>query len=73
MKTKLKHGRILKASEVRKIESNTIWIVSCLSKNGRERFLGSYPSPGEAEQAAREEFSRTTQPLVTGYDPALLR
>lgn len=72
MKIKLQHGRIVKAAEMRKIERNTIWVVTCLSKNNREQFLGSYPSAAEAEQAVREEFRHRRQPLVVGYGAGYL-
>ena len=69
MKPKLK---ILNAAEVRKIDRNTIWVLTCLDRKNREQFLGAYPSQAEGEQAAREEFGHRTQTLVVGYDPALL-
>ena len=71
MKNELK-GRIHSASEVRRLERNTVWAVTCLDKNNRERFLGSYPSWGEAEQARLEEFSHRRQTEVMVYDAALL-
>jgi hypothetical protein len=72
MKIKLQHGRIIKAAELRKVERNTIWVLTCLDKKNREQFLGAYPSSTEAEQAAREEFGHRKEPMVCGYDAALL-
>jgi hypothetical protein len=68
MKIKLQHGRIIKAAKLR----NTIWVLTCLDKKNREQFLGAYPSSTEAEQAAREEFGHRKEPMVCGYDAALL-
>jgi hypothetical protein len=69
--SKLK-GRILTASEVRKLVRKTIWVLTYEGKNGRDHFLGSYPSHEEAEQAGREEFPQHKQTDVMGYDPRLL-
>ena len=69
---KLKHGFILNASEARKVDRNTIWVLTCLDKKNREQFLGAYPSQAEGEQAAREEFGHRRQTLVCGYPPAWL-
>jgi hypothetical protein len=71
MKNKLK-ARIIGAAEMRRIERNTIWVLTCLDRKNREQFLGAYPSQAEGEQAAREDFGYRRETLVVGYDPALL-
>src|SRR5258708_36468880 len=70
--TIMKHSkvtvRIIEASEV----PECAWILSYRNGN-RERFLGSYPSSQEAEQAQREEFGHLHRAFsVIGYDPRLL-
>jgi hypothetical protein len=68
----MKKLKILSASEARRIDRNTIWVLTCLDKKNREQFLGAYPSQAEGEQAGLEEFGHRRETLVVGYDPALL-
>lgn len=65
-------NKIISAAKWRKIERNTIWVLSCEVK-GSSRFLGAYPSWAEADQAAREEFKHLHRTVdVQGYAPAMV-
>jgi len=49
MKNKLK-ARIIGAAEMRRIERNTIWVLTCLDRKNREQFLGAYPAKPKANK-----------------------
>jgi hypothetical protein len=63
--------RMLKASEYRELERNTIWILTY-----GNRFLGSFPGHEEPQQHIDEGLSPRKRARsrygITGYDAALL-
>jgi hypothetical protein len=73
MKRNTLNGRILKASEVRRMDRRTIWVLSYRGKAGKAHFLGSFPLHDEAVQAGKEEFAFLRKTLdVVGYDARLV-
>ena len=70
--TTVKSNGILNASQMKRLDRNTVWVLTYEAK-GKTHFLGSYPSAAEAEQAA-EEYAHLHKTLdVVGYDARLLK
>ena len=70
MKSLSLNGKVINAAQLKRLDRSMVWVLTH-EQRGETRFLGAYPSSGEAEQAAIEQFGHLKTDVI-GYAPERL-